>query len=104
MMDFSSLLPLAVMITYALIVGLVAPYILGKRETVGSLVPFGFSISIGSAIWILFTWLGLSQQEWWFWLILMLIMPLATYFFMLFIEKRRLAAEANAISSIRTAI
>lgn len=102
MIDFSSLLPLGVMITYSLIVGLVAPYILGRRETVGTLVPFASSITVGSALWVVFTWSGLSQQEWWFWLILMLAMPVATYFAMRVLEKRRLGAETNAISSIRT--
>lgn len=101
MIDFSSLLPLLVMIGYAMIVGLVAPYILGKRETVGSLVPFGTSIAVASVLWVIFTWTGLSQQEWWFWLTLMIAMPIAAYFAMRLIERRRLAAEARAISSIR---
>ena len=101
MIDFSSLLPLTVMIVYALIVGLVSPYILGKRETVGSLVAFGSSIALGSLLWVIFTWTGLSQQEWWFWLILMLVMPVAAYFTMRILEQRRLKAEAAAISSIR---
>lgn len=102
MIDFSSLLPLVVMITYALIVGLVSPYILGKRETVGSLVAFGSSISIGSLLWVLFTWIGLSQQEWWFWLILMLLMPASAYLTMRLIEERRLNEEAAAIAAIRS--
>jgi threonine/homoserine/homoserine lactone efflux protein len=93
-MDLISLLNILFIVIYAVILGLVAPYVGVTSERYGSLVPTALGITSGSAMWILFTWLGFHYDEVWIWLIVMLGMPVAIWFGAKFIDKRREAGKS----------
>ena len=93
-MDFISLLNVLFIVIYALILGLVAPYIGVKSDHYGSLVPTALGVISGSLLWIVGTWAGLHYDQAWIWLIVMLGMPAAIWFGAKFIEKRRAAGKS----------
>ena len=93
-MDFISLLNVLFIVIYALILGLVAPYIGVKSDHYGSLVPTALGVISGSLLWIIGTWAGLHYDQVWIWLIVMLGMPAAIWFGAKFIEKRRAAGKS----------
>ena len=88
-MDFISLLNLAFIVIYALILGLVAPYVGVKSEKYGSFVPTALAAVAGSIIWIILTWAGFHYDEAWIWIIVMLAMPAALWFGAKRIDKLR---------------
>ena len=88
-MDFISLLYVLFIVIYAVILGLVAPYVGVKSENYGSLVPTALGLVSGSALWILLTWPGFHYDQAWIWVIVMLGMPAAMWFGAKFLEKKR---------------
>lgn len=92
---------LLVVVFYALILALVAPFVMPKSEHYGALVPGAIALTSGSALWVLLTWLGFPYQEAWIWLIVMLLMPVATWFGVSYIRKTRENEEAKALEAIR---
>lgn len=92
---------LAVIFVYAILLALVAPFVLAKSDFYGRLVPFSIALGSGSVLWILFTWLGFSYQEAWIWFIVMLGMPAATWFAVSYLNKTRTISEAKELESIR---
>ncbi len=79
-MDPITLLCVAFIVVYGLILGLVAPYVNLSHEAVGSLVPTGLAIAAGSVLWAILTWAGMPYDQPWIWLIVMLTMPVAMFF------------------------
>jgi hypothetical protein len=71
-MDFS----FAVVVVYAIILGLVAPYITIHSEKYGALVPPAIALVAGSILWGGLTWLGMPYTDAWIWLAVMLVMPI----------------------------
>lgn len=67
----------AVIVFYAVILGLVAPYLHARSEEYGALVPPAIALVAGSALWVLLTWLGFKYTEGYIWVIIMVIMPAA---------------------------
>lgn len=98
-MDFISLLYIVFIVIYAVILGLVAPYVGVTSERYGSLVPTALGIVSGSTLWILLTWFGFHYDEAWIWLIVMLGMPVAIWFGAKLIEKRRADGKKIVSSS-----
>lgn len=92
---------LAVIFVYALLLALVAPFVLPKSDFYGRLVPASIALAAGALLWIIFTWLGFSQQEAWIWFIVMLGMPAATWFAVGYLHKTREALEAKELEVIR---
>jgi hypothetical protein len=78
---------LAVLVVYAILLALVAPFVLPKSDFYGKLVPFSIALASGSVFWILLTWLGFSYQEAWIWFIVMLGMPAITWFVVSYLNK-----------------
>ena len=70
-MDFS----FAVLVFYAAILGMVAPYVFTKSEEYGKLLPPAISLIAGSALWVALTWLGFKYEEGYIWAIIMVAMP-----------------------------
>jgi L-cystine uptake protein TcyP (sodium:dicarboxylate symporter family) len=66
----------AVIVFYAALLGLVAPYIYARSEEYGSLLPPAIAIAVGSVLWSVLTWLGLSYTDGYIWVIVMVVMPL----------------------------
>jgi uncharacterized membrane protein YfcA len=78
-MDPINLLSLAFVVVYALILGLVAPYINLSSSKFGALVPTALAIVTGSLVWSILTWAGFHYDEAWIWLIVMLSMPVGMW-------------------------
>lgn len=70
-MDFS----FSVVVIYAIILGLVAPYISAHSDKYGALVPPAVATVTGSVIWSVLMWVGLPTTDAWIWLAVMLVMP-----------------------------
>ncbi|MEY4981464.1 MAG: hypothetical protein RL174_802 [Actinomycetota bacterium] len=79
-MDLTFLAVTAVILVYAAILGLVAPYIGIESEHLGELVPGAFSFLLGMLLSLILTWAGLPYANAWFWIIVMLLMPAAAWF------------------------
>jgi len=88
-MDFISLLYVLFIVIYAVILGLVAPYVGVKSDNYGSLVPTALGLVSGSALWILLTWAGFHYDQAWIWVLVMLGMPAAMWFGAKYLEKKR---------------
>jgi hypothetical protein len=92
---------IAFLVVYAAILGLVAPYVIGKREQYGSLVPAVASLVAGSALWAILTWVGLKYDEGWIWVIVMLAMPAALFIATSYLAKQRDKRDAAEFERIR---
>ncbi len=92
---------IAFLVVYAAILGLVAPYVIGKREQYGELVPAATSLIAGSVLWAILTWVGLKYNEGWIWVIVMLAMPAALFTATSYLAKHRDKLDAAELSQIR---
>lgn len=93
-MDFISVLYILFIVIYAVILGLVFPYLGVTSDFYGSLVPTAIGITSGSALWAIFTWAGFHYDEAWIWLLVMLLMPVAMWFGSKRIEQTRKSKTA----------
>lgn len=91
----------AFLVIYAVILGLVTPYVVGKSEQYGVLVPTTIGLSVGSVLWVILTWIGMKQTEAWIWIIVMLAMPVALWFGARFLRKRRDKVDAETLHTIK---
>ena len=82
---------LAFILVYAVILGMVAPFIGINVKAVGSLVPGGIALVEGALAWALLTWFGLHYDQAWIWLIVMLSMPAAMVFGVRWLSTKRSA-------------
>jgi uncharacterized RDD family membrane protein YckC len=92
-MELTFLAVSAVILVYAAILGLVAPYIGIESEHLGELVPSAFAFVGGLLLSLILTWAGLPFANAWFWIIVMLLMPAAAWFGPRWMLARRVAAE-----------
>ncbi len=90
-----------VLLAYAAILALVAPFVLPRSEHYGSFVAAGISLVSGSLIWLVLTWLGFHYDEAWIWFIVMLAMPIAVIFGTRYLHSSRVAAEEKKLADIR---
>jgi hypothetical protein len=67
----------AVVVLYAVILGLVAPYISVHADKYGALVPPTMALAVGSVSWSVLIWVGLPNSNAWTWVIVMVLMPVA---------------------------
>jgi uncharacterized membrane protein YeaQ/YmgE (transglycosylase-associated protein family) len=82
---------------YAVILGLVAPYVTIKSDKYGSLVPPTIALAGGSVLWILLTWFGFPYTEGWIWSIVMIAMPVIMFFGSKRLEQLRSKADHEAL-------
>ena len=90
-----------VLLAYAAILALVAPFVLPKTDHYGAFVPAAISLVSGSVLWLLLTWFGFHYDEAWIWFIVMLAMPAAVWFGTSFLAKQRETMEKQKLSDIR---
>ena len=90
-----------VIVFYAAILALVAPFVLKQTDHYGKLVPAGIAAVSGGALWFILTWAGLHYDEAWIWFIVMLGMPIATFFGSNFLAKKREHEEEEELAAIR---
>lgn len=92
---------LLVIVAYAGILALVAPFVLPKTDFYGKLVPFSVATASGSVVWLVLTWLGFSYTQAWIWFIAMLVMPAATWFTARYLLGLRQNAESTKLAELR---
>ncbi|SCX14068.1 hypothetical protein [Candidatus Aquiluna sp. UB-MaderosW2red] len=90
-----------VLLGYTAILSLVAPFVMPKSDFYGRFVPAGIAAVSGSALWLIFTWLGFHYDEAWIWFVVMLGMPAAIWFATGFLNSRRSSAEAKELEQLR---
>jgi hypothetical protein len=66
---------LSIVLVYAIILGLVAPYLSARSGEYGLLLPPAIATVTGSIAWIALTWTGFKYDNIWTWIIIMLAMP-----------------------------
>lgn len=77
---------------YAIILGLVAPYIHARSDEYGALLAPAVALATGAVLWAALTWLGFKYTEGYIWVICMVAMPLV----MIFVSSRVAAARVHA--------
>lgn len=92
---------LLVILAYAGILAMVAPFVLPKNDFYGRLVPFSVALTSGSVVWLLLTWLGFGYTEAWIWFIAMLVMPVATWLAAKYLLRVRETAENVKLAELR---
>jgi uncharacterized membrane protein YeaQ/YmgE (transglycosylase-associated protein family) len=80
----------ALIVGYAAILGLVAPYINAQSEEHGWLLPPAIAMVAGSILWSGLTWLGFKYEEAYIWAIIMVVMPLVMVVFSSRIAQNRI--------------
>jgi cyanate permease len=93
---------LLIIVLYAAILALVSPFIVGRSNNYGSLVPFGLATVSGAALFLLLTWFGFSYEQAWIWFIVMLGMPAAVWFGLKLLERKRVAEDDAELERIRS--
>jgi ABC-type transport system involved in cytochrome bd biosynthesis fused ATPase/permease subunit len=81
-----------IILGYAAILGLVAPYLTTKSDEYGVLVPPTIAAIAGSVLWIILTLVGFKYEEAWIWVIIMVAMPVV----MIIVSQRIAAARVHA--------
>lgn len=99
-MEAVEYLTLGVVVFYGFLLGLIAPYIIGRSEVHGGFVPTGLAITTGSLIWLVLTWFGLSYESVWIWLAVMLITPAVMFPAVLKIRQLREAQDELELRSL----
>lgn len=92
-MDFA----FSVIVFYAIILGLVAPYIFARSEEYGALLPPAIAMAVGSVLWGALTWLGFSYTDGYIWIIVMVVMPLAMVIFSSRLAHARIRAREEKL-------
>jgi len=92
---------IAFLVIYAVILGLVAPYVVGKSLQYGELVPASAALVGGSVLWAIFTWVGLSYEQAWIWTIVMLAMPACLFVATAWLTKTRNVIDEAELDRIR---
>lgn len=87
----------SVIIFYAVILGMVAPYIFVKNEEVGSFLPPAVSLAAGSVLWVILTWLGFKYTDAYIWVIVMVFMPAAMIFLSTRIANQRISEREEKL-------
>jgi cobalamin biosynthesis protein CobD/CbiB len=88
-------------IFYAVILGLVAPYVTITSDKYGALVPPVIALAAGAALWVILTWFGLDYTSGWIWSIVMLAMPIAMFFGSKQLEKQRRKIDEEKLIAAR---
>jgi len=71
-----TIIDVAFLVLYAVIVTAVLPFLLGGNENFGTLIPGALALTSGAVIWSALTWAGMSDTDGWIWGITMVAMPL----------------------------
>lgn len=73
------MIEIAFLLVYTVIISLVTPYIIGKSEYYGTLVPASIALVYGSVLWVILTAVGLKSDNAWIWIITMFTMPIVMF-------------------------
>ncbi|MFM5951023.1 MAG: hypothetical protein ACKOOE_00210 [Micrococcales bacterium] len=89
----------SVIVFYAIILGMVAPYIYARSEEYGALLPPAIALAVGSVLWGVLTWLGFKYTEGYIWVIVMVAMPLAMVILSSRLAHARIRAREEKLGS-----
>ena len=93
---------LLVIIIYAAILGLAAPYVNVHSDDYGQLVPSSIALNAGAILWGVLIWTGLGTANAWTWIIVMVSMPVAMAIGANRLAAARKVADEAALVSIKT--
>lgn len=99
-MDLSHLISLPVVVIYGVLLGLITPYVIGKSDKHGSLVPASIAVTAGSALWLILTWVGLSHSGAAIWLLVMLITPAITFIAIRYLRSQRVKQDEEQLKAL----
>ncbi|MEN9752430.1 MAG: hypothetical protein RL670_121 [Actinomycetota bacterium] len=95
---FASLIEIGFLVVYAAILGMVAPYVLGASDDYGILLPAVGSLASGLLLWVVLIWVGLPTDNAFTWIIVMLAMPVALFFAVRLLSRRRDAENVEFLA------
>jgi len=90
---------LAFVILGAAILGIIARYSLPHRELVGALLLPLTTAAAAAIVWELLTWAGMKPSSPWIWIITFAIAIIKAFGAELWLVRRRLKADAQALAS-----
>lgn len=99
-MDFSHLVSLPVVVVYGILLGMITPYVIGKSDKHGTLVPGSIAVTSGSLLWLGLTWTGLSHSGAAIWLLVMLITPPITFIAIRYLRNKRTLEDEKQLKSL----
>jgi len=88
------------LLAYAGIYAAVVPYIFGRNENFGSLIPGAMAISFAVVLWSALTWAGMADTDGWIWGITMVAMPLGTGILMGLYGRGRAAGKLGFVDAL----
>ena len=88
------------LVVYASLYAAVFPFIFGRSENYGVLIPGSLSIAYVSLIWSALTWAGMPDTDGWIWAITMVTMPIATGVLTGFYSRARAAGKLKFVDSL----
>jgi hypothetical protein len=94
---------LLLIVIYAAILGLSAPYVNVRSQDYGQLVPSAFALVSGAVLWGILIWTGLGTANAWTWIIVMLAMPFAMATGSNRLAAARRRADADELVKIKSA-
>lgn len=99
-MDLSHLISLPVVVVYGILLGMITPYVIGKSDKHGSLVPGSIAVTSATVLWLIFTWVGLSHSGAAIWLLVMLLTPPITFIAIRYLRSKRTLQDENQLKAV----
>ena len=93
---------LLVIVIYAAILGLAAPYVNVRSVDYGQLVPSAIALNAGAILFGILIWTGIGTTNAWTWIIVMVAMPFAMAIGANRLAAARRASDAEALAKIKT--
>ncbi len=94
----SAIAEVSFLVIYAVLLGLVAPYVIGKNDDYGSVLPSALALLTGLALWVILIWVGMPTENAFTWIIVMLLMPVGMFFGLRYLSKRRDADNVSILA------
>ena len=94
---------LLLIVVYAAILGLAAPYVNVRSLDYGQLVPSALALNAGALLWGILIWTNIGTANAWTWIIVMLAMPAAMAIGANRLAAARRRADALELEKIKTA-
>jgi len=92
---------LLIILIYAAILGLAAPYVNVRSLDYGQLIPSAIALNTGAIVWVVLLWANLGATNALTWIIVMVAMPVAMALFANRLAKRRAATDAQLLVEIK---
>ena len=94
----NALIEVLFLVVYAGILGMVAPYVIGRNEDYGVVIPGAAALVGGLLIWVILIWVGMPVTNAFTWIIVMLLMPAIMWFAARRLSKMRDAENVQILA------